>query len=119
MSPGSLDTSGLLVLMNKTVVRTVLDYCAVVYHPILTDEMDQKVERMLAQTLKNIYGYRVSYTEMRKREGVTTHRVRHINSAINLQQKRLATLVLLTDFFRGRQPTGGETTSSITSTQQV
>ena len=32
-----------------TVVRPVLDYCAVVYHPMLNDEQDQDVERMQAR----------------------------------------------------------------------
>ena len=41
-----------LATVYKTVVRPVLDYRCVVYHPMLTDEQDQIVERMQAQALK-------------------------------------------------------------------
>ena len=47
-----------LATVYRTVVRPVLDYCAVIYHPMLTDEQDQQVERLQAQALKNIYGYK-------------------------------------------------------------
>ena len=33
-----------LATVYKTVIRPVLDFCAVVYHPMLTDEQDQQVE---------------------------------------------------------------------------
>ena len=41
-----------LARVYKTVVRPVLDYCCVVYHPMLTDEQDQVVERLQSQALK-------------------------------------------------------------------
>ena len=47
---------GELATVYRTVVRSVLDYCAVIYHPMLS-EQDQAVERMRAQALKCIYGY--------------------------------------------------------------
>ena len=67
-----------LAMVYKTVVRPVLDYCCVVYHPLLTDEQDQQIERLQAQALKNIYGYKMSYAEMRERADLTTHRARRI-----------------------------------------
>ena len=67
-----------LAKVYTTVVRPILDYCAVIYHPMLTDEQDQVVERLQAQALKNIYGYKDSYATMRKKAGITTHRERRI-----------------------------------------
>ena len=67
-----------LAVVYRTVVRPVLDYCAVVYHPMLTDEQDQIVERLQARALKNIYGYKDSYATMREKAGITTHRARRI-----------------------------------------
>ena len=67
-----------LARVYKTVVRPVLDYGAVIYHPMLTDEQDQIVERLQAQALKSIYGYKESYARMREMAGVTTHRARRI-----------------------------------------
>ena len=61
-----------------TVVRPVLDYCAVIYHPMLTDEQDQAVERLQAQALKCIYGYEDSYATMREKAGISTHRARRV-----------------------------------------
>ena len=46
-----------LVAVSKTVVRPVLDYCAVVYRPMFTDEQDHAVEDLQSQTLKSIFGY--------------------------------------------------------------
>ena len=68
-----------LATVYRTVILPVLDYCAVVYHPMLNDEQDQAVERMQAQALKCIYGYTDSYATMRKKAGVTTHRARRID----------------------------------------
>ena len=67
-----------LAVVYRTVVRPILDYCAVVYHPMLTDEQDQLVERLQARALKNIYGYKDSYATMGSKAGVTTHRERRI-----------------------------------------
>ena len=60
-----------LATVYRTVIRPVLDYCAVVYHPMLTDEQDQIVERLQARALKNIYGYKESFDNNRtnKRTG--------------------------------------------------
>ena len=60
------------MVVYRTVIRPVLDYCAVVYHPMMNDEQDQAVEQMQAQALKCIYGYRDSYAVMREKAGVTT-----------------------------------------------
>ena len=71
-------TEGELARVYCTVVRPVLDYCAVVYHPMLTYEQDQAVERLQAQALKCIYGYKDSYATMREKAGITTHRARRM-----------------------------------------
>ena len=67
-----------LAQVYKTVIRPVLDYCAVVYNSMLTDEQDQIVERLQSQALKSIYGYKTPYAEMRRLAGVTTHRERRV-----------------------------------------
>ena len=67
-----------LARVYTTVIRPVLDDCAVVYHPMMNDEQDQAVERLQARALKCIYGYKDSYSTMRKKAGITTHRARRI-----------------------------------------
>ena len=69
-------------------MRLVLDYCAVVYHPMLSDEQDQMIERLQARALKNTYGYKDSYAVMREKAGVTTHRARRIELCDKFEEKR-------------------------------
>ena len=83
-------TTDELVRVYKTVVLPVLDYCCVVYHPMLTDEQDQLVERRQAQALKNIFGYKTAYREMRERAELTTHRARRIDLCDKFARKALA-----------------------------
>ena len=45
---------------------------------MLNDKQDQAVERLQAQALKCIYGYKDSYATMREKAGITTHRARRI-----------------------------------------
>ena len=79
-----------LARVYKTIVRPVLDYCAVIYHPMLTDEQDQQIERLQAQALKSIYGYKESYARMREMAGVSTHRARRIDLCDTFAKKAAA-----------------------------
>ena len=79
-----------LATIYRTVIRPILDYCVVVYHPMLNDEQDQLVERLQAQALKNIYECRDNYATMRKKAGVTTHRAKRIEMCDKFAQKAAA-----------------------------
>ena len=63
-----------LVRVYKTVIRPVFDYCAVIYHPMLTDDQDQMLERFQRQALKVAFGSGLTYTELRERAGIQTLR---------------------------------------------
>ena len=76
-----------LATVYRTILRPILDYCCVFYHSILTDEQDQVIERMQAQALKNIYGFKMSYAEMRERAEVTTLRARRIEMCDKFAEK--------------------------------
>ena len=58
-----------------------------VYHPVLTDEQDQKVERLQAAALRCIYGYDLSYKRMRELGDVTTLRERRIKASDRFANK--------------------------------
>ena len=73
----------------STIIRPILDYCAAVYYPMITDEQDQKIERMQATALKSIYGFGISYAKMRKLAGITTHRARRIELCDKFAKKAL------------------------------
>ena len=65
-----------LVEVYRTVIRPVADYMAVVYHPMLSDEQDEQLERMQAQALKSIFGWEHSYAALRSRAKIPTLRQR-------------------------------------------
>ena len=67
-----------LVKVYKTVVRPVASYMAEVYHSMISDEQDEMIERLQAQALKCIYGWKYSYAELRRRSGIPTLRQRRI-----------------------------------------
>ena len=67
-----------LVTVYKSVIRPTLDYCSVVYHSMLTDYQDQTIERLQSQALKSIYGFGVSYSDMREMTRIPTLRARRI-----------------------------------------
>ena len=79
-----------LATVYRTVILPVLDYCAVIYHPMLNDDQDQQVERLQAQALKSIYGYKDSYRTMREKACVTTHRARRIALCDKFAEKAAA-----------------------------
>ena len=67
-----------LVWIYKTVIRPVFDYCAIVYHPLLTDDQDQLLEWLQRQALKVIFGTEYTYTVMRQWANIQTLRQRRI-----------------------------------------
>lgn len=109
-----------LTTVYTTVVRPVLDFCCVVYHPMLTDEQDQQIERLQAQALKCIYGYKMSYREMRERAEITTHRARRIELCDKFAEKAAAS-VRFNSWFpprtgrQGGRRGGGETYQEFTA----
>ena len=85
-----------------------MDYCAVVYHPGLTDEQDQQLERLQSSALRCIYGYEMSYMKMRELAEVTTLRQRRIDACDRFSKKCLASTRFSSWFPR---KTGGRSSS--------
>ena len=54
------------------------DYLDVVYHSMLTDDLDEELDRLQNHALKIIFGYDLSGRRLREKAGVTTLRARHI-----------------------------------------
>ena len=54
-----------LAKVYRTCLLPILDYCAVVYHPMMTDDQDQRIERLQSSALRCIYGHNTSYARMR------------------------------------------------------
>ena len=75
-----------------------LDYCAPVYHSLLTDLQDQQLERLQASALHCIYGYNVPYSLMRVKAEVTTLRQRRIEALDKFTAKCLTSPMFLSWF---------------------
>ena len=82
-------TESELAKVYRTIVRPVADYCSVIYHSMLTDEQDEQLDQCQAHALRCIYGMNISYSEMRRRAGVTTLRQRRIEQCDAFAQKCL------------------------------
>ena len=60
-----------------TIIRTVIEYGAVVYHSSMTDEQDEEaVENLQNTALKMIFGSGISARKMREMSGLPTLRRR-------------------------------------------
>ena len=79
-----------MITVYKTIILPIIDYCCVVYHSQLTDEQDQKLERLQSAALKNIFGYQVKYSNMRKRAELTTLQARRIALTDKFEEKAAA-----------------------------
>ena len=65
-----------LVTVYKTMLRPVAEYGCVVYHSSLTDEQDERLERLQNHALLCIFGPGISARKMREAAGLETLRRR-------------------------------------------
>ena len=83
-------TSEELVKVYKSMLRPVAEYGSVVYHSTLTDEQDERIDRLQNQALRCIYGPRISGRKMRDMAGVETLRRRREYACEKFAKKSLA-----------------------------
>jgi hypothetical protein len=70
-----------LVKVYQSIVRSVIEYCSVVYHSLLTAEMSAALERVQYQALKCIFGYEEpSYRILLQRAGLETLEQRRLKA---------------------------------------
>ena len=65
-----------LVQVYKTVIQLVAEYGCVVFHSSLTDNQDERLERLQDHALKCIYGTDLSARRLRGKSGLDTLRSR-------------------------------------------
>ena len=87
-----------LVTVYKTIIRPVADYACAVYHPSLTDEQDETLDRLQNHALKCIFGSGLSGRKLREMAGVTTLRARR-EEITEKFAKKLASDPLFTHWF--------------------
>ena len=79
-----------LLTVYKTMLRPVADYAAVVYHSSLTNDQDERLDRLQNAALKCIYGPFLSGRKMRSRSSLLSLRQRRINLCDKFVKKALA-----------------------------
>ena len=67
-----------LVMVYKSNLLPVFDYCCPVYHSLLTDIQDQALEAAQVGALRGIFGYGLSARKLREKAGISTLRQRRI-----------------------------------------
>ena len=61
-----------LVRVYTSILRATVEFCSVVYGSVLTGEQSEDLERLQAQSLKIIFGFNRSASEVRELAGVET-----------------------------------------------
>jgi hypothetical protein len=59
-----------LLQVYMSLIRSVIEYCSVVYHSMLSQEMEKQLERVQSQALKIIYGFGFSYNDLLEKTGI-------------------------------------------------
>ena len=63
-------TNSELVQVYCSLIRSVVEFCAVVYGPMLTMEQADRLEHLQSQSLKVIYGFDKSYRQVLELSGL-------------------------------------------------
>ena len=97
-------TEAELLKVYKTIIRPIAEYCAPVFHSMLTDQQDEQLERLQSTALRYIYGYGPSYAALRELSGLPTLRQRRIDLCDKFAGKCLGS-VRFRDWFPENKPT--------------
>ena len=61
-----------LMSLFNVFIRPVIEYCSLIYHPLLTVGQNREIERMQRQMVKLAYGYNKSYEVICEQMGIST-----------------------------------------------
>ena len=62
----------MLVKIFESYVLPSIEYCSVVYGPLLSESESEKLEHLQRSALRIIYGYKMSYKKLLKTAGLET-----------------------------------------------
>jgi hypothetical protein len=78
-----------LVQVYCAQVRSVMDYCSVVYHSLLTEEQSNLLERQQYQALKCVFGPGESYRSLLQKAGIERLAERRVKAVEKFAKKCL------------------------------
>ena len=61
-----------LVAVFECYMRLTIEYCSVVYGPLLSEKESAKIENLQRNALRIIYGYKLSYKKLLEKSGLVT-----------------------------------------------
>ena len=76
-----------LLLVYKSAIRPVAEYVAVVWHPMMTEDQSNELEKQQIHALKNIYGCDISANKLRKKAAVETLKQRREAACLKFAKK--------------------------------
>ena len=79
-----------LLQVYKTIIRPVAEYGAVVYHSCLTDDQDERLDRLQNAAMKCVFGPFKSARKMRRLAGILSLRERRIHLCDKFVKKALS-----------------------------
>lgn len=68
-------------------IRPVLEYSSVIYHSMLTQELEEKLENVQTRALKNIYGHVYSKRQVLQMSGLATLKERRESACLKFANK--------------------------------
>ena len=68
-------------------IRPVVEYTAVIYHPMLTAEQSHELEKLQSRALKNIYGHIYSYRKLLELSNQPTLQEQRKNACLKFAMK--------------------------------
>ena len=77
------------MLVYKSMIRPVAEYCSSVYHSLITKSDSLELDRLQMQALKGIFGWRLSYAELLSKSGLERLDVRR-EAAFNYLAKKMS-----------------------------
>ena len=79
-----------LLKVYKSNIRPTIEYSAPIYHPMLTAEQSNRIERLQYFALKNIYGFAYSHRELIELSSLPSLQQRRVDMTKKFAQKTLS-----------------------------
>ena len=76
-----------LLNIYNVVIRSAVEYCSVVYHPLIPAYMSDKLEQIQKQAIKIIFGNSVSYADLISEGRIETLKERRIKNIAKFANK--------------------------------
>ena len=80
-------TTDELLTVYKSTIRPVIEYSSVIYHPMLTCELSDYIEKQQARALKNIFGCEHSHRKLLELANIPTLKARREEACLKFARK--------------------------------